>query len=84
MLFGISLKALNSLYFGTYLDFFFEAFPQFLFLTITFGYMSFLIIVKWLTNFDGVPKPVSIITVFINFFEVEDPLIGTKDFQQTL
>lgn len=35
---------------------------------------------KWLTNFDGIDKPVSIITIFIDFFSVEDPLIGTKEF----
>ena len=81
MLFGIILKASNAIHFGAFLDLFFEAIPQFVFLSITFGYMSFLIIVKWLKNFDGVEKPISIITLFINFVDVEDPLIGTKEFQ---
>lgn len=84
MLFGILLKGLNGLYFGSFLDFFCEAVPQFIFLTLTFGYMSFLIIVKWLTNFDGVEKPVSIITIFINFFSVEDALIYNPAFQENL
>jgi len=47
---------------------------------VSFGYMSFLIITKWLTNFDGIDKPVSIISLFINFYTVEVPLYGTGDF----
>lgn len=61
MLLGIFLKAMNSVYFGSYLDLFFEAIPQFIFLFITFGYMSLLIVLKWTTDFTGVPNPVSII-----------------------
>lgn len=80
MLFGLILKGLNAIHFGKPLDLFFEAFPQFTFLILSFGYMSFLIIMKWLTDFTGVEKPVSIISLFINFFTVEDPLIGTAEF----
>jgi V-type H+-transporting ATPase subunit a len=61
MLFGILLKGLNAIHFSKLEDLFFEAIPQFIFLAVTFGYMSFLIILKWLTNFDGVEDPVSII-----------------------
>ena len=61
MLFGIMLKGVNGVYFGKYEDLFFEAIPQFLFLLVTFGYMSLLIILKWLTDFTGVDKPISII-----------------------
>jgi len=62
MLFGISLKGLNGLYLNKSLDFWFEAIPQFVFLLVTFGYMSFLIIIKWLTNFDkDHNSPISII-----------------------
>lgn len=71
MLFGIILKAMNAIHFNKWLDLFFEALPQFIFLLITFGYMSLLIILKWLTNFDGVEKPVSIISLFINFLNVD-------------
>lgn len=81
MLFGIILKGLNGLYFKSYVDFLCEALPQFIFMSVTFGYMSFLIIVKWLTNFDGVEKPVSIISIFINFFSVDEALIGSVEFQ---
>lgn len=47
MMFGILLKGWNTLYQRKYLDFFFEFIPQLLFMASTFGYMSFLIIVKW-------------------------------------
>lgn len=61
MLFGIFLKGLNGFYFNRKVDFFFEALPQFIFLLLTFGYMSALIFVKWCTDFTGVSNPVSII-----------------------
>lgn len=32
----------------------------------TFGYMSFLIIIKWLTNYSNNPEPPSIITTLLN------------------
>lgn len=47
MTFAIFLKALNSLHFKNYLDFFFEWIPQQIFFFCTFGYMSILIIYKW-------------------------------------
>lgn len=76
MLFGIMLKGMNAVHFGLPLDLFFETLPQFVFMVLSFGYMSLLIIAKWLTNFDAVEKPVSIISLFINFNTVDDPLIG--------
>lgn len=42
--------------------------------------MCLLIIIKWLTNFEGVAKPVSIISLFINFFSVDQVLILDNDF----
>ena len=84
MLFGIFLKGLNGFHFNSYVDIFFEALPQFIFMSVTFGYMSFCIILKWLTNWDNNPNPVSIIQLFINFFTVDEPLYGDGTLQATL
>lgn len=83
MLMGTMLKGSNALYFGKWEDFIFEAIPQFLFMFVTFGYMSFCIIFKWLINWDGMEPP-SIIQLFINFTDVQNPLFGPEGFQQTL
>ena len=84
MLFGIFLKGANGYHFNSYIDIFFEAVPQFIFMSVTFGYMSFCIILKWLTNWDKNPNPVSIIQLFINFFTVEEPLFGDGILQAQL
>lgn len=83
MLFGTFLKGTNAIYFGKWEDLIFEAIPQFLFMFVTFGYMSFCIIYKWLTNWDG-KEPPSIIQLFINFTNVETPLYGPEGLQQSL
>jgi V-type H+-transporting ATPase subunit a len=83
MLFGTLLKASNALYFAKWEDFVFEAIPQFLFMLVTFGYMSFCIIYKWLINWSGRDPP-SIIQLFINFTSVEEPLYGDGSLQQSL
>lgn len=83
MLLGTLLKGTNAIYFGKWEDLLFEAIPQFMFMSVTFGYMSFCIIFKWLTNWDG-KEPPSIIQLFINFTSVQTPLFGSDGFQQTL
>ena len=83
MLFGTLLKGSNAIYFGKWEDLIFEAIPQFLFMFVTFGYMSICIVYKWLTNWDG-QEPPSIIQLFINFTNVESPLYGPEGLQQTL
>ena len=50
---GVLMKALNSIYFNSKIDFFFEFVPQLILLVGLFGYMDLLIIVKWLTNYTG-------------------------------
>ncbi len=50
---GIVLKGINALYRKDYLEIYFEFIPQLLMLTILFGYMDLMIIVKWCTNFYG-------------------------------
>ena len=83
MLFGSLLRGANGVHFGKWEDVVFEAIPQFLFMLVTFGYMSVAIIIKWLTNWDG-REAVSIIQVFINFTSVQDPLFGDGTLQGTL
>ncbi|CAD8083665.1 unnamed protein product [Paramecium sonneborni] len=65
MLFGILLKGVNNLYFRNYLDFFCEFIPQLLFMASTFGWMDFLIILKWLNVYPDKFDP-SIIETMIN------------------
>ena len=81
MMFGIMLKGLNGIYFRRWADLWFEAIPQFVFMAVTFGYMSFCIIAKWVQNWDG-REPVSIIQLFINFISVDEPLYGSASHQQ--
>jgi len=50
---GVILKGTNNFYFRQWLDFFFEFIPQILVLLCLFGYMDYLIIVKWLTDWTG-------------------------------
>ena len=71
MLFGIVLKGMNAINFGSMIDLFFEAIPQFLFLGGLFGYMSVLIVIKWLTNWEGKTPP-AIINTFTSLTAVEE------------
>ncbi len=66
MLFGIVMKGVNSVFFKNALDFFFEFIPQFVFLIVTFGFMDFLVIYKWLTYYPDPSVAPSIITIMIN------------------
>ena len=83
MLLGIILKGLNGFYFSSYVDLFFEAIPQFLFMSVTFGYMSFCIIVKWLQDWTG-KESISIIQIFIGLFSVDQPLYADAATQQLI
>jgi V-type H+-transporting ATPase subunit a len=47
MLIGIVIKFLNFLYFRKYAHIFMEAIPEFLILSASFGYLSFMIVFKW-------------------------------------
>eukprot|EP01126_Amoeba_proteus_P034938 TRINITY_DN3506_c0_g2_i4.p1 TRINITY_DN3506_c0_g2~~TRINITY_DN3506_c0_g2_i4.p1 ORF type:complete len:632 (+),score=105.37 TRINITY_DN3506_c0_g2_i4:783-2678(+) len=53
MTLGLMLHLLNGLYFRNYYDVFFEFVPRILFLLSTFGYLVFMIFVKWNTNYKG-------------------------------
>lgn len=64
---GVIIKAFNARYFKKKLDFYYEFIPQFIFLTILFGYMDFLIVFKWLTDWTGrINYAPSIISTMMN------------------
>ena len=87
---GILMKAMNAIHFRRGLDFFFEFIPQIILLSVLFGWMDFLIIKKWLTDWTGreaeAPSIIStMIAMFLKFGEVPEnvaPLIGTREDQQ--
>ena len=68
MTLGVMLRAFNDIYFKNYREVIFVFIPQLLFLLVLFGYMDFLIILKWLvpwgTERDTAGAP-SIITQMI-------------------
>jgi len=71
MLFGIVLKGFNSRHFKNSLGFIFEFIPQIIFMTILFGYMDAMIIIKWLRNWDNnegnAPSLISqLMNIFLN------------------
>jgi len=51
MCLGIFMKMFNAIYFRQELDLFFEFIPQILLMLALFGYLCFLIVLKWLTPF---------------------------------
>lgn len=86
---GIFIKAINSRYFYKSIDFFCEFIPQITLLTVTFGYMNLLIIIKWLTNYKDTSEAPSIIATMIDmalgFGMVEQtPLIGSRTTHETV
>jgi V-type H+-transporting ATPase subunit a len=66
MMLGIFLKGLNDNYFKNFYGIIFEFIPQFIFMTILFGYMVVMIFIKWSTYFADTSKAPSIITHLIN------------------
>ncbi|CAD8074247.1 unnamed protein product [Paramecium primaurelia] len=78
MVFGILLKGWNCLYQRKYIDFFFNFIPELAFMLSTFGYMSFLIILKWLTNYSNTQESPSIITTLLNMVFTLGGIKGTE------
>jgi len=69
MLFGVLLRGFNNFHFNQWVEFFFEFVPMFVFLSLTFGYMAILIMIKWALPW-GTPgykisEAPSIINIFI-------------------
>lgn len=67
MVLGIMLKGTNYWYHGKAIDFIFEFIPQLIVMLAMFGFMDYLIIVKWLTNWESSLAP-SIVTTMIGMF----------------
>lgn len=81
---GVMMKLVNSLQFKKKYDVWFEFLPQIIFLIALFGFMDFLIFVKWMTDFGSKTyRAPYIISIIINMFlkfggvpETDDPLIS--------
>lgn len=90
MLLGIFVKGLNERHKKDTIAYYFEFIPQVIFLVCMFGYMDFLIILKWLTDWKGKEgKAPSIISQVINNMLkggelVGDPLFGEKGAQENV
>ena len=50
---GIFMKGMNCIHHRAPVEFIFEFIPQIVFLLSLFGFMDLLIILKWLTNWEG-------------------------------
>jgi V-type H+-transporting ATPase subunit a len=71
MTMGVVLKGTNAIHFNNRLDLLHEVIPQLLLLLCLFGFMDYLILMKWMTDYKGIenqsPSIVnSIINVFLN------------------
>ena len=90
MILGLFLKGMNGIYFGDYVDFFFEFIPQLIFMCLLFGYMCLMIYIKWDTDWsDDTSKAPSIISqllmIFLNMGSTgpdnfKTPLFHREDF----
>ncbi|CEM34423.1 unnamed protein product [Vitrella brassicaformis CCMP3155] len=82
---GVFLKGANAIHYRKPLDFLLEFIPQVIFLVGMFGYMDFLIVLKWITPIQGNNKP-GIINLMINWALMKpmEPTDVMFDGQQTL
>ncbi len=53
---GLVLHLMNGIYFKLNYDIFFEFVPRIIFLLCTFGYLVFMIFLKWNTDWAGMGK----------------------------
>mmetsp|Transcript_34504 Transcript_34504/g.34144 ORF Transcript_34504/g.34144 Transcript_34504/m.34144 type:complete len:350 (+) Transcript_34504:1618-2667(+) len=89
---GILMKGFNSIHFGRPIEFVFEFIPQIILISALFGYMDYLIIMKWLTDWTGntarAPGIIStMIGMFLKFGEIPegtDALVVSAEYQQWL
>ncbi|CCD13526.1 unnamed protein product [Trypanosoma congolense IL3000] len=89
MIAGVLLSLMNHIYFGNTIEIWFRFIPEIVFLTCTFGYMCFLIIVKWCTNWEHrTHEAPSLLETMTNFFlqpgTVNMPLYKGQEFVQVL
>ena len=68
MLLGIFMHCLNAIHFKKWYNIFFEFIPQMLFMLSIFGYMDFLIILKWVKHWPDPSKAPNILNVLIQMF----------------
>ena len=66
MTLGIFLKGLNDNYYKNFYGIVFEFIPQFIFMSVLFGYMVVMIFIKWSTYFYDTSRAPSLITHLIN------------------
>ena len=89
MLFGVFLSLGNHKYFGESISIWAEFVPQVIFLLGMFGYLAFLMIIKWwiyyatndpaaLPNSQGCAPSVLITFINMVLFKSEDPLPGCE------
>ena len=78
--FGLVLSLFNNVHFDDYWTMIFTSIPRIIFYNCIFGYMMFLIVIKWVTNWDGRTPP-SIVAIFTGGGVVteNDVLFGTPD-----
>jgi V-type H+-transporting ATPase subunit a len=80
MLVGVLLSAMNYVYRKDWANIFFRFIPEFLILGCTFGYLSFMIILKWCINWSSSPtNPPDLIKTMTDFF-----LYPTRDIAEPL
>lgn len=72
MCFGIVLTMYNNRFFKTKINILFESVPQLLFMLSIFGYLCFLIIFKWMTNWEanGLNPPGLLNTLIFMFLKI--------------
>lgn len=75
MTMGVILKGMNAVFFGKSYDFWHEFLPQLIFMVGFFGYMNFMIIIKWMTDWSSVNQNgPSVITLLIGLpLKASDP-----------
>jgi len=80
MILGLIQKGLNALYNKDTPKLLHDFLPQLLLLSVVFGYMDLLIILKWNTNYTGITDQApSIIVTMVNFFLSGGKIVG-RDF----
>ena len=91
MTLGIILKGCNDAYHRRFVDFTFEFLPQLVMFMALFGFLSYLVVAKWLTDYtDDTSRAPGIIILMLDmaFFKKEPsepsfaPIIGTLEEQQ--
>lgn len=90
MVLGIILKGTNYWYHKKPVDFLFEFLPQLIVMLAMFGFMDYLIIIKWLTPWESSLAP-SIVTTMIGMFlglgsaqSGVEPVMKTQELQTSV